>query len=294
MGESVLRKTILTCAITGNLTRIDQHPGLPVTPVQIANAAISAAAAGAAIVHLHVRDPETGRGSMKLALYEELVDRILEKNNRVIINLTTGEGGRFVPDTTVPRMAAEGTTLCAPDLRVAHVEKLRPPICTLDLNTMWSGSAAVINSPGSIRVMADRIYAAGVKPEIEIFDSGDLQMARHLLDTGGLKSPLMVQFVLGVRFGAMANPATLAYLVSQLPDGCMWGAFGIGRNEFPVVAQSFLLGGNVRVGMEDNLYIRRGELCRDNAELVEKAIRIVEDLGGSIATADDAREMLAI
>ena len=289
-----MRKTILTCAVTGNLTRVDQHPGLPVTPEQIANAAIAAAAAGAAIVHLHVRDPETGRGSMKLALYEELVDRIVEKDSKVILNLTTGEGGRFVPDTEIPSKAAEGTTLCAPSLRVAHVEKLRPPICTLDLNTMWSGTAAVINSPSSVHAMARRIYAAGVRPEIEIFDTGDLQMARHLLDTSVLKSPLMIQFVLGVRFGAMANPATLAYLVSQLPSGCMWGAFGVGRHEFPMVAQSFLLGGNVRVGMEDNLHIRRGELCRDNAELVEKAIRIVEDLGGSIATAYEAREMLAI
>lgn len=290
----MVKKTIITCAVTGNLTSREQHPGLPITPQQIAEAALAAAQAGAAVVHLHVRDPETGRGSMDFALYQELVDRIRNENTDVILNLTTGEGGRFVPSDDTPRIAAAGSTLCAPELRVAHVELLRPEVCTLDFNTMWSGQAAVINSPRNVRIMAERIYAAGVRPEVEIFDSGDLHMATHFLEQGILRAPLMAQIVLGVRYGAVANPATLAYLVSQLPPGTEWAAFGIGRHEFPMLAQSFLLGGHVRVGMEDNLYIRKGELCRDNAQLVEKAIAIIDHLGGQIATPGEARAILGL
>jgi len=288
------RKTIVTCAVTGNLTRPEAHPGLPITPAQIAAAALEAAHAGAAVVHLHVRDPATGMGSMNFALYQELVDRIRSKNEEVLLNLTTGEGGRFVPDDLQPHLAAPGTTACAPESRVAHVERLRPEICTLDLNTMWSGNAAVINSPRNLRIMAERIYAAGVTPEIEIFDGGDLQLAKHFLDVGVLKEPLLLQFALGVRYGANASPETLMYLVSQMPRGSVWGAFGIGRHEFPLVAQAWLLGGNVRVGMEDNLHIARGVLCRSNAQLVERAVSIVEHLGGSIATAQEARALLAV
>jgi len=287
-------KTIITCAVTGNLTRPDQHPGLPITPQQIARAALDAAAAGAAIVHLHVRDPRTGKGSMDLTLYEELVGLIRAENRNVIINLTTGEGGRFVPSIDEPRVAAEGSTLCRPELRVAHVEQLKPEICTLDFNTMWSGQAAVINSPRNVQIMAEHIYAAGVKPEIELFDTGDLHMARHFLDQGILKGPLMLQIVLGVRYGAVANSETLQYFVSQLPKDCIWAAFGIGRHEFPMVAQSWLLGGHVRVGMEDNLYVRKGELCRDNAQLVAKAANIIGQLGGEIASPDEARDILGL
>lgn len=288
------RKTIVTCAVTGNLTRPDQHPGLPVTPRQIAEAALGAAAAGAAIVHLHVRDPATGKGSMELPLYREVVERIRERNEDVILNLTTGEGGRFVPADDDPRRAAPGSTLCAPGLRVAHVAELRPEICTLDFNTMWSGQAAVINTPRNLKIMAEAIYEAGVKPELEIFDSGDLHMARHFLEQGVLRRPLMMQIVLGVRYGAMANPETLAYFVSQLPSGTTWAAFGIGRHEFPVLAQAFLLGGHVRVGMEDNIHIRHGELCRDNAQLVERAVSLLDHLGGVPASPAEARGILGL
>jgi uncharacterized protein (DUF849 family) len=288
------RKTIITCAVTGNLTRREQHPRLPVTPAEIASAALDAAKAGAAVVHLHVRDPATGRGSMALPLYEEVTARIRERNRDVILNLTTGEGGRFVPSEDEPRIAGAGTTLARPELRVAHVERLKPDLCSLDFDTMWSGQAAVINPPRNVQIMAERIYAAGVRPEIEIFDSGDLHMARHFLEQGILKGPLLVQFVLGVRYGAVANPETLLFLLSQLPPGTLWGAFGIGRHEFTMLAQAWLLGGHVRVGMEDNLHIRQGELCRDNAELVEKAVNIVELLGGSVATPAEARALLAL
>lgn len=285
-------KTIITCAVTGNLTSRDQHPGLPITPSEIANAALDAAKEGAAIVHLHARDPVTGKGSMNFDYYQDIVERIRERNEELIINLTTGEGGRFIPGIENPQVAAEGSTLTTPENRVAHVERLKPDICTLDFNTMWSGQAAVINSPRNLQVMAERIYAAGVKPEIEIFDSGDLQLVKHFVDQGILKTPLMVQMVLGARFSAIASPATMAYLVSLLPPESIWAGFGIGRMEFPMVAQAWLLGGHVRVGMEDNLYIGRGQLVRDNAELVERAVSIVENLGGAIASTHEARKIL--
>lgn len=288
------RKTILTCAVTGNLTTRDQHPGLPVTPREIATAALEAAAAGAAVVHLHARDPETGLGSMSLDSYREIVDRIRERNPRVILNLTTGEGGRFVPSDEEPSVAAAGTTLVHPQRRVAHVEALRPDLCTLDLNVMWSGRAVVINTPRTVGLMAERIHASGVTPELEIFDTGDLHMARHLLEKGVLRRPVIMQFVLGVRFGAMATPQTLHHLASQVPAGTVWAGFGIGRHAFPMLAQSWLLGGQVRIGMEDTVHIREGELCTGNAQLVEKAATIVDTLGGTLATPDEARAILGL
>ena len=287
-------KTIITCAVTGNLTRPEQHPNLPITPKQIAESALKAAKQGAAIVHLHVRDPHTGKGSMDQALYDELVDRIRQQNSDVIINLTTGEGGRFVPSTKDPKVADKGSTLCPSEKRVSHVEHIKPEICTLDFNTMWSGNAAVINTPENIEIMARKIYAAGVTPEIEVFNSGDLHMVKTFLNNGILKPPLLMQLVLGVRFGAVANPETLFYLVSQLPTNTTWSAFGVGKHEFSMLAQAWLLGGHVRVGMEDNLYIRKGELCRDNAQLVEKAVNIIESLGGNIATSEQARTLLGL
>ncbi len=288
------RKTILTAAITGNLMTPEISPHLPVTPEQIARQALDAATAGAAIVHLHVRDPESAKGSMRLDLYEELVARIRAENANVLLNLTTGEGGRFIPSEDDPQIAAPGSTLCAPEKRVAHVEALQPDICTLDFNTMWSGQASVINAPRNLEIMAGRIYDAGVKPEIEVFDSGDLHMVKDFVARGVLRTPLMVQMVLGVRFGAVANPATMAYLVSQLPDGTEWAAFGIGRVAFPMLAQAWLLGGHIRIGMEDTAHIAKGQHCESNAQLVGKAARIIGDLGGALATPDEARAILGI
>lgn len=288
------RKTILTAAITGNLMTPESSPHLPVTPAQIAQQALDAATAGAAIVHLHVRDPETAKGSMRLDLYSELVERIRAENSEVLLNLTTGEGGRFIPSDDDPQIAATGSTLCAPEKRVAHVENLRPDICTLDFNTMWSGQASVINSPRNLEIMAGRIYATDVKPEIEIFDSGDLHMVKDFVARGVLRTPLMVQMVLGVRFGAVANPATMAYLVSQLPEGTQWAAFGIGRMAFPMLAQAWLLGGHIRIGMEDTAHITKGQHCESNAQLVDKAKRMITDLGGDLAHPDEARDILGI
>ncbi len=288
------RKTILTAAITGNLMTPMNSPHLPITPAQIAHQAIEAAQAGAAIVHLHVRDPQTAKGSMRLDLYRDVVDRIRAKNSDVLINLTTGEGGRFIPSDDDPKIAAEGSTLCAPQDRIAHIKALRPDICTLDFNTMWSGSASVINSPRNLEIMADGIYGVGVTPEIEVFDSGDLHMVKDFVARGVLRTPLMVQMVLGVRFGAVATPATMAYLVSQLPEGTQWAAFGIGRMAFPMLAQAWLLGGHVRIGMEDTAFIAKGEHCQSNAQLVDKAARMITDLGGALATPDEARTLLKI
>ncbi|NRA88758.1 MAG: 3-keto-5-aminohexanoate cleavage protein, partial [Rhizobiales bacterium] len=190
-------KTIITCAINGNLTKLSQHPDLPITPQQIAKAALDAADGGAAIVHLHVRDLKTAIGCMDLDLYEEMYHLIRSKNSDLIINLTTGEGGRFVPSDNDPKIAGKGSTLCNPERRVEHIKKLKPEICTLDFNTMWSGQSAVINSPRNIEIMADIIYAAGTKPEIELFDGGDLNMALDFLKKGIIKAPLMMQIVMG-------------------------------------------------------------------------------------------------
>jgi uncharacterized protein (DUF849 family) len=289
-----MNKTIITCAVTGNITRPEQHPDLPVTPRQIAQACLDAAAAGAAVVHIHVRDPETGKPSMRLEHYAEVMERIRARDRELVINLTTGPGGRFIPSEHDPRVAAPGSTLMAPEKRVEHIGLLRPDIATLDLNTMNSGADVVINTPSSVRRMAQAIRAAGVKPEIEIFDSGDLHLAHDLLREGVLEGPGLFSFVLGVKYGFDASARTMMYARDLLPAGAQWTGFGLGRQEFPMVAQAWLLGGHVRVGFEDNLYIAKGVLARDNAELVTRARQIVESLGGSIATAREARALLGL
>ncbi|MDP2411138.1 MAG: 3-keto-5-aminohexanoate cleavage protein [Pseudolabrys sp.] len=287
------KKTILTVAVTGNLTTIEQHPGLPCTPEQIANAALESAKAGAAIAHLHVRHPD-GKPSMELAHYREVVERIRDKNSELIINLTTGPGGRFVPSKDDPKIAGPGTSILHPLKRVEHIVELKPEIATLDLNTMWSGSAAVINTPDNVTIMANEIQKAGSKPELEVFDSGDIQLANHLLDTGVLKGPPLFQIVMGVRFGFISTPQTLMYAQSLLPKDAEWAAFAIGRWEFPMVAQAWILGGHVRVGMEDNVYISKGKLTPSNAALCEKAVRILDDMGAELATAKEARAILGL
>ena len=287
-------KTILTCAVTGNQTTRAQNPALPVTPAEIAASAIDAARAGAAIVHLHARDPVTGRGSMEAEHFAEIVERIRASDVDVILNLSTGEGGRFIPSDDNPQLAAPGSTLTQPARRVAHVEALRPEVCTLDCNTMYSGTAVVINTPRNLEIMAERIQMAGVMPEIELFDSGDLQLALHFIERGILNVPLMWNIVLGVRYGAMADTQTMQYFASRLPRDAQWTAFGIGRMAFPMVAQAWLLGGHVRIGLEDTVYVDRGVLATSNAQLVTKAIGIVTSMGGAIATVDEARAMLQL
>ncbi|MFK4444838.1 uncharacterized protein (DUF849 family) [Caballeronia udeis] len=288
------RKTIITCAVTGNLTKPEQHPGLPITPQQIATSALEAANAGAAVVHIHVREPGTGRPSMDIDLYRQVIERIRAVDKELIINLTTGPGGRFIPSDHDPRIAAPGTTLLPPEKRVGHIAALKPDICSLDLNTMNSGGDVVINTPKNVRRMANVIREAGVKPELEIFDSGDLHLALDLIKEGVLDGPGLWTFVIGVKYGFAAMPETLLYARNFLPQGAAWSAFGIGRTEFPMVAQAWLAGGHVRVGLEDNIYLSKGVLAETNAVLVARARDIVVSLGGEIATASEAREQLGL
>jgi uncharacterized protein (DUF849 family) len=294
MASNPQQKVIITCAITGNLTKPEQSPYLPITPQQIADSALEATEAGAAIVHIHVRDPETGRPSMSIDLYRDVMDRIRISNKSLVINLTTGPGGRFVPSEEDPKVAGPGTTLMLPEKRVEHVELLKPDICTLDLNTMNSGGEVVINTPRNVRKMAERIKAVGVLPEVELFDSGDCHLARDMFADGSLKGPGLFSLVLGVKYGFNASPETMMYGRDLLPPGSIWTGFGIGRSEFPMVAQAYLLGGHVRVGMEDNLYLSKGVLAKTNAELVGHAASILRGLGATIATPADARAMLGL
>jgi len=287
-------KVIITCAVTGNLTTPEQTPHLPITPEQIADACLDAADAGAAIVHIHVRDPQTGRPSMLLDYYVDVVQRIRARNPELILNITTGPGGRFVPSRDDPKMAAEGTTLLVPEKRVEHIAALRPDICTLDLNTMNSGKDVVINTPGNVRRMAKVINEAGVKPEIELFDSGDIALMNDLLADGTLQGPPLCSFVMGVRYGFQPSAETVLYARNLLPRDAEFTAIGIGKAAFTSVAQSYLVGGHVRVGLEDAVYLSRGQLAKSNAEMVVKARRIVEDLGGTIATIDDARRIVGL
>jgi uncharacterized protein (DUF849 family) len=267
---------------------------LPITPTQIAEAALEAARAGAAVAHIHVREPSSGAPSMELGLYREVIERIRAQDPALIINLTTGPGGRFIPSDADPRVAAPGSTLVAPEKRVAHVAALRPDICSLDLNTMNSGGDVVINTPKNVTRMANIIREAGVKPELEIFDSGDIHLALDLIKAGVLDGPGMWTFVMGVKYGLTTSPETLLYARNLLPRDAVWSAFGIGRAEFPIVAQAWLAGGHVRVGLEDNIYISKGVLAESNAQLVSRARNIVELLGGQIASAAEARQMLGL
>jgi uncharacterized protein (DUF849 family) len=286
--------TIITCAVTGNHTTRAHHPGLPVTPAEIAEASVAACSAGASIAHIHVRDPASGAPSMDLAHYAEVVRLIRASGSKVLINLTTGPGGRYDPSDSDPAIPGPRTSLLKAERRVEHVVSLRPELCSLDLNTMWFGPSAVINSPKIVREMAGMMYEAGVKPELEVFDSGDIGLALDLLAEGTLRAPTLFQIVMGVKYGFVPSPETLLYVRSLLPESCVWAAFGIGRQEFPIVAQATLLGGHCRVGFEDNVFIRKGELAEDNAALVAKAANIIELLGGSVATPDEAREILGL
>jgi uncharacterized protein (DUF849 family) len=285
-------KTILTCAVTGAGTTIEQTPHLPVTPEQIANSALDAAAAGAAVVHIHVRDPQTARPSMKLDLYKEVVDRIKEKNTDVLINLTTG------PGATGPANVIFGNSypnFQPAEKRVAHILELRPDICSLDLNTMNRGPQNItVNSIAVAREMAKAVQSVGVKPELEIFDSGDLEIAKMFIQEGTITGQPLWQIASGIKWGWSANPATLEYAKQMLPRDSTWYAFGIGSMQMPFVALSTISGGHARVGLEDNIYLSKGVLAETNAQLVEKAVRIIRDMGNEPASPAEARSILGI
>ncbi|MEK7943436.1 3-keto-5-aminohexanoate cleavage protein [Pigmentiphaga sp. YJ18] len=285
---------ILTCAITGGDDTAGRFPAVPVTPRQIAESAIEACRAGAAIAHIHVRDPATGKPSLDPALYREVVERVRDSGSPVILNLTTGAGARFLPDASAPNTAAAGSNLRPPAERCAHILELRPEICTLDMGSLNFGKGALINVPDHIEAIAAVIREAGSKTELEIFDTGHIALARHLIDRGVIEPQPLWQLVLGVPWGAPANSETMMHLRGQLPPGARWAAFGIGRQEFPMLAQAALLGGHVRVGLEDNLYLKQGVQARSNAELVGRAVEILHALDMEPATPDEARRMIGL
>jgi uncharacterized protein (DUF849 family) len=285
---------IITCALTG-AGPVSDNPAQPVTPREIAESGLAAADAGAAILHIHVRDPRTRQFSGELALYEEAVGLIRERNPDVILNLTTGLGSGFYPaDPLLPLAPGPATHIWSVEKRIEHVLKLRPEICTLDLVTAQVFGGVVISTEPVLTAMAERVRAAGVKPEIELFDSGDAVLARHLIKKGALDGPGMYSFVMGLNFTMPADPQTMLYIRDQLPQGAQWQGFGIGRNQYPMAMQSCLLGGHVRVGMEDNVYISKGVFAKSNAEQVGKARRLVQELGPGIATPGQARKILGL
>ncbi|MEE8499853.1 MAG: 3-keto-5-aminohexanoate cleavage protein [Kiloniellales bacterium] len=287
------REVIVTCAVTGAGDTVDKHPAMPVTPEQIAQAAIEAAQAGAAIAHCHVREPDSGAPSRRTELYAEVVERIRDSGTDVIINLTAGMGGDFYPSEEDPATGGPGTDMVGPDERLVHVEELRPEICSLDCGTLNFGDSVYVSTPGYLRVMADKIKALGVKPELECFDTGHVRLAKALIDEGLVEAPPMFQICLGIPWGAAADTAAMKIMVDMLPEGAIWAGFGISAMEMPMVAQAVLLGGHVRVGLEDNLYLERGVFA-SNAQLVEKAVKILELMGARVLTPGEARQKLGL
>ena len=286
---------IVTCAVTGSGDTFGKHPDLPVTPEQIANAALEAREAGAAIAHIHVRDPETGAGSRDVELYREVVERIRDSGSDVIINLTSGMGGDLMVDPDDPAKQDTGTDLVDGPTRLAHVEALLPDICTLDCGSMnfGEGNSVVINTPHVLRIMAKRVLELGVKPEMEVFDTGQLWFAKTMYEEGLVADPPMYQICLGIPYGAPADTAHMKVMADAMPAGAVWAGFGISRMQMPMVAQAVLLGGHVRVGLEDNLYLERG-VHASNGQLVEKAIRIIRDMGARTLSPAEARQLLKI
>jgi len=285
-------KTILTCAVTGSGTTLKHTPYLPVTPEQIAVSALEAAEAGAAVVHLHVRDPKTGVPSMRLDLYQEVVNRIRSQNTDVLINLTCGPGATGDSSVVLGETVAGFATA---QQRTQHIVELRPDICSLDFNTMNRGPKNItVNSVPMVREMARIIRSAGVKPELEIFDSGDLLIARDLINDGLIDGTPLIQIATGIKWGWASSPTTLQYAQTMIPNNAVWYAFGIGSWEMPFVALSTINGGHARVGLEDNIYLEKRVLAKTNAELVTKAVRIIQDLGNEVATPKEARAILKL
>jgi len=287
-------KVIVTCAVTGGNPTNKKHPGLPIAPHEIAKSALEAWRAGAAMTHIHVRDPETGAGCGEFKYYEEVVNRIRQEGSDVVINLTTGPGCRYVPSESNPKVGGPGTTMTDPLERVRHVVELRPDVCSLDAATMNFGETAFVNTPAHLRIMAKAISEAGVKPEIEAFEPGHIVLARRLIDEGFIAAPALFQICLGISYSAPASPQSMIYMRDLLPSDAHWAAFGISRWQFPMVAQAAVLGGHVRVGLEDNLYIDRGVMAPSNAALVERAVQILRLLGFEVATSAEARAILGI
>jgi uncharacterized protein (DUF849 family) len=290
-------EVFITCAVTGAGDTVGRHPGVPVTPKQIAEASIEAVQAGAAIAHIHVRDPETGRAARRLDLYREVVDRIRSSGVDVVINLTAGMGGDVVfgsGENPLPLDPA-GTDMVGPAERLAHVAALLPEICTLDCGTMnfALGDYVMTNTPSTLRAMARQVQSLGVRPELEVFDAGHLVFVRQLIKEGLIDDPCLIQLCMGVAYGAPDDPLTLMALVNQVPPGAIFSAFSIGRHQLPYAAMAALVGGNVRVGLEDNLFLDRGALA-SNGQLVERAATIVTAMGAKVLGPAETRAKLKL
>lgn len=284
-------KVVLTVSVTGSIGDRSSNHALPVTPKEIAESAVEAGKAGAAVAHIHVRDVQTGKPSMEMQLYEETVRRIRDHSD-IILNLTTGPGARFIPAEDNPSYPGPGTTLSLPQRRIDHVLALRPEICSLDVGSMDFGPHVFINYLPHVEWMAEQISAAGVKPELEVFDMGHIEKAKYLIRTGKIKSPPLFQLCTGVHWGIPATPESMIAMKGLLPHNAVWTGFGIGATAFPMVALAAILGGNVRIGFEDSLHIEKGMLASSNRQLAEKAVAILRLLGKAPARPDEARKLL--
>lgn len=296
MPLTMNREVFITCAVTGSGGTQDRSPHVPRSPKQIADSAIDAAKAGAAVVHCHVRDPETGSPRRDVALYREVTDRIREAEVDVVLNLTAGMGGDIVfGGVETPLPPIEGTDMVGATERVAHIADCLPEICTLDCGTMNFAEKDYVmtNTPGMLQAMGQMMTDLGVKPEIEAFDTGHLWYAKQLVKDGILEGPALVQLCMGVPWGAPDDLNTFMAMVNNVPDDWTFSAFGLGRNQMAYVAASVLAGGNVRVGLEDNLWLEKGVLAT-NAQLVEKAATIVENMGAKVIGPQEVREKLGL
>jgi len=296
MPLTMNQDVFITCAVTGSGGTQDRSPHVPRSPEQIAESAIAAAKAGAAVVHCHVRDPETGIPSRDPALYREVTERIRDSDTDVVLNLTAGMGGDLVFDGTesMGRMS-DRSDMAGAEERVAHVVECRPEICTLDCGTMNFAEAdyVMVNTPGMLRDMAKRMVESGVRIEIEAFDTGHLWFAKQLADEGIIPDPVLVQLCMGVPWGAPNDLNTFMAMVNNVPAHWHWSGFSLGRNQMPYVAAATLAGGNVRVGLEDNLWLGKGELAT-NAQLVERAVTIIETMGARVIGPAEVRERLKL
>jgi len=288
------RDVIVTCAVTGGADTTGKNPNIPVTPKEIADTVAEVAAAGATMVHCHVRDPETKKESWKKEHFIEVVDRIRDQGTDVIINLTSAIGVMVGFDSNDPvGLDSEVTDFWRPERRLEHIEAAMPDVCSLDVPIMNYGDEPYCNLPKHVRVLAKRVREIGVKPEIEAFDLGDMWRTQSYIEEGLFEEPAMIQLCMGVKYGVPATTRGIVAMCDMLPDDCVWGAFGIGARQMPMVAQSVLMGGNVRVGLEDNLYLEKGVLA-SNVQLVERAIEIIERLGSNVSTVGNARKALKL
>lgn len=286
----------ITCAVTGSGQSHKKSNLVPITPKQIADACIEAAKAGAAIAHVHVRDPETGAPSRDPALYREVVERVRSSDTDVILNLTAGMGGDIVLGSAeAPLPLSPQSDIVGATERLVHVEELLPEICTLDCGTMNFAEADYVmtNTPGTLRAMAKRIQAAGVRPEIEVFDTGHLWLAKTLVEEGLIDDPVMIQLCMGIPYGAPNDTNSLMAMINNIPAGWVYSMFSIGRMQMPYVAQAALVGGNVRVGLEDNIWLDKGVLA-SNGDLVERAATILTNMGSRILGPDEVRTKLKL